>query len=96
MSISDVSLPAGKAGCETNDPRYKSSTKRPSWAEITTERKRFMVIFDMLRDLKGDPEDGFDIPKSMSRIAQYRYSKTSSLVHYTYIEDINYTVARRY
>lgn len=73
MSISDVSLPAGKAGCEISDPRYQSSTKRPSWNEMTSNRKRFTVIFDMLKDLNGEADDGIDIPKSMSRSVQYRY-----------------------
>ncbi|XP_031548993.1 uncharacterized protein LOC116286577 isoform X2 [Actinia tenebrosa] len=71
-SISDVSIPAGKAGCESNDPKYQSATKRPSWKEMTAQNKPFIVIFDMLNDLKGVDKDGIDIPKSMSRTVQYR------------------------
>lgn len=73
MSIMDFSIPAGEAGCQTNDPRYQSSAKRPSWTEMTTHNKRFHVIFDMLYDLRAAPKHGINIPKSMSRIAQYRY-----------------------
>lgn len=77
MSISDISIPAGRAGCETNDPRYQSATKRPSWKEMTADSKPFTVIFDMLSDLKGVSDVGIDIPKSMSRSVQFRYGRTN-------------------
>lgn len=85
ISISDISLPAGRPGCETNDQRYQSATQRPSWKEITAQGKRFTVIFDMLTDLKGIFNDKatFDIHKSMSRIVQYRYQYMTWLNNYS-------------
>jgi hypothetical protein len=73
MSISDVSLTAGEAGCQSKSPEYQSTVTRPSWAEMTNEHKQFHVMFDMLEDLKGAVHGGIDIPRSMSRIVQYRY-----------------------
>lgn len=73
MSISDVSLPAGEAGCQSKNPEYQSQVTKPSWNEMTTGHKRFHVIFDMLEDLKGAVHGGIDIPKSMSRIVRFRY-----------------------
>ncbi|XP_031555995.1 uncharacterized protein LOC116292780 [Actinia tenebrosa] len=75
MSISDVSLPAGEAGCQSRNPEYQSETTKPSWNEMTNNPKRFHVIFDMLEDLKGAIHGGIDIPKSMSRIVQFSQGK---------------------
>ncbi|XP_031555975.1 uncharacterized protein LOC116292763 [Actinia tenebrosa] len=75
MSISDVSLPAGEPGCESQES--PTNVKKPSWSEMTTGTSpaTFRVTFDLLEDLKGAPNGGIDIQKSMSRLVRYRENK---------------------
>lgn len=72
MSISDISLPAGEPGCES--PDSGSGALIPSWEEITsgTNPAIVRVTFDLLQNLKGKQDGGINIPKTMSRLVQFR------------------------
>lgn len=75
MSITDVSLPAGEPGCESQESgESETNVKVPSWLEMTTGKSpsTFLVTFDLLENLKGAPNGGLDIPKGMSRLVRYR------------------------
>ena len=67
ISATDVNLPAGEGGCETQD--LKDAPAKPKWNDIFNGQKVFHVIFDMDVELRGTRSM---VPKSMSRLVKRR------------------------
>ena len=53
ISVSEINLPAGSPGCQTDNFKYQQSAGKLSWKDMTEDGKVFLVIFDMKEDLTG-------------------------------------------
>lgn len=51
ISVSDINLPAGSPGCQTDNFKYQQSAGKLSWKDMTEDGKVFLVIFDIRKIL---------------------------------------------
>ncbi|EDO42797.1 predicted protein [Nematostella vectensis] len=74
ISISEVSIQAGKRGCQTS--RQESTQTPPTWIAFTTSSSRVVVSFDMREDLVAKPETkAVNISKDMIRLLKFSDNK---------------------
>ena len=67
ISATDVNLPGGEGGCETQN--LEGSLAVPRWSDIFDNNEVFRVVFDMDIELRGTRNR---IPKSVSRLVKHK------------------------
>ncbi|KAL9951279.1 hypothetical protein ACROYT_G043917 [Oculina patagonica] len=71
ISVSEITLPAGSPGCQTDNFKYQQSAGKVSWKAMTEEGKVFIVIFDMNEDLTGTFNGARKITAQMEVYVKY-------------------------
>ena len=71
ISVSEINLPAGSPGCQTDNFKYQQSAGKLSWKDMTEEGKVFLVIFDMKEDLTGSFNGARKISAQMEAYVKY-------------------------
>ena len=71
ISVSDMSLPRGTPGCQTQNYKYQMKAGRPTWKEMTTHQAAFKVIFKMDSDLTGSYHGKVKIPSHLECLVRY-------------------------
>ena len=71
ISVSDMSLPPGTPGCQTQNYKYQMKAGRPTWKEMTTHQAAFKVIFKMDSDLTGSYHGKVKIPSHLECLVRY-------------------------
>ena len=71
ISVSEVTLPAGKPGCQTENFKFQQEIDKPSWKEITEDGAVFLVIFNMNQDMVGTFNGPMTIPAQTEKYVKY-------------------------
>ncbi|XP_078353422.1 uncharacterized protein LOC144638115 isoform X2 [Oculina patagonica] len=71
ISVSEITLPAGKPGCQTENFKFQQGINKPSWKEITEDEAVFLVIFNMKQDIVGTFNGPMTISAQMRKFAKY-------------------------
>ena len=71
ISVSEITLPAGNPGCQTDNFKYQQSAGKLSWKDMTEDGKVFFVIFDMKEDLTGTFNGARKITAQMEAYVKY-------------------------
>ena len=53
LSVSDITLPAGRPGCMTENFKFQEKAGKPSWQAITKKEASFLVIFSAIKKMSG-------------------------------------------
>jgi len=51
--VSDITLPAGKHGCQTDNFEFQKEAGKPTWETMTSDEESFIVIFRAIKKLSG-------------------------------------------
>ncbi|XP_078353427.1 uncharacterized protein LOC144638119 [Oculina patagonica] len=71
ISPSDISLPAGEPGCQTENYNFQKKSERPTWEEMTHDSVPFVVIFTTREDLVGSLNGPSTIPAKMEKVVKF-------------------------
>ncbi|XP_068718689.1 uncharacterized protein [Montipora capricornis] len=71
ISVSEMNLPAGTSGCQTQNYKYQVKAGRPSWKEMTAHNTPFKTIFKMDDDLTGSYHGKVNIPKDLECLVRF-------------------------
>ena len=69
--MSDMNLPAGSPGCQTQNYMYQVKAGRPTWKEMTAHETPFKTIFNMDEDLIGSYYSRVEIPKDLECLVRF-------------------------
>lgn len=69
--MSDMNLPAGSPGCQTQNYKYQVKAGRPTWKEMTAHETPFKTIFNMDEDLIGSYHSRVEIPKDLECLVRF-------------------------
>ena len=69
--MSEITLLAGKPGCQTENYRFQEKAGKPSWEAITKHEAAFLVIFDTTRRFSGDFHGPVEISAYMETYVKY-------------------------
>lgn len=53
ISVSDITLPAGRSGCQTENYKFQEKSGKPTWQAITEDEATILIIFNTRRELSG-------------------------------------------
>ena len=51
--MSEVTLPAGEPGCQTENFKFQEDAEKPSWEAMVNNKVSFLVIFSTIKKLSG-------------------------------------------
>ena len=51
--MSDITLPAGKPGCQTDNFEFQKEAGKPTWKSMASDKESFVVIFRAIKKLSG-------------------------------------------
>ena len=69
--MSDISLPAGKPGCQTESYKFQKKSGKPTWEAMVEDEATFLVIFNTKRDLSGTFNGPVKIPAHMEKYVRF-------------------------
>lgn len=69
--MSDIALPAGRPGCQTENYKFLEKSGKPTWEAMTQDGATFLVIFNTKRDLFGSFNGPVKIPAHMERYVRF-------------------------
>ena len=71
ISVSEITLPAGKPGCQTANFQFQQEIRKPSWSEIVLEGAVFLVIFNLKQDVVGTFNGPMTISAQMEKYVKF-------------------------
>ena len=71
ISVSEITLPAGKPGCQTANFKFQEKAGKPSWDAIRNDEILFVVHFSSSVDLSGSFKGPVAITPRMERYVRY-------------------------
>ena len=71
ISVSEITLPAGEPGCQTENFKFQQEISKPSWKAITQDEAVFLVIFNMKQDIVGTFNGPMTISAQMRKFTKY-------------------------
>ena len=71
ISVSDITLPAGRPGCQTENYKFQEKSGKPTWEAITKDEATFLIIFNTRRELSGTFRGPVKINPHMERYVKF-------------------------
>ncbi|KAL9985287.1 hypothetical protein ACROYT_G007668 [Oculina patagonica] len=71
ISVSDITLPAGRPGCQTENFKFQAKAGKPSWDAIIKDETIFLVVFSSNVHLVGSFKGPVAITPRMERYVRY-------------------------
>ncbi|XP_078360290.1 uncharacterized protein LOC144644633 isoform X2 [Oculina patagonica] len=71
ISVEDITLPAGRPGCQTANYKFQEKAGKPTWKAMTEDEAPFLVIFNTRKDMSGTYNGPVKIPGRMERYVRF-------------------------
>ena len=69
--MSDITLPAGRPGCQTENYKFQEKAGKPTWKAVTEDEVPILVVFNMREELSGNFRGPVKISANMERYVKY-------------------------
>ena len=69
--MSEITLPAGRPGCQTENYKFQEKAGKPTWKAMTEDEVPIFVVFNLREELSGRFRGPVKISSSMERYVKY-------------------------